>query len=41
MGRYLPAVPDMHHIAILRDVILAFEPQSALGPGVGLRAGFQ
>ena len=34
-------MPDMHHIAILHDVIFAFETQRAFGAGIGFGAGFQ
>ena len=34
-------MPDMHHVAILHDVVLAFETQCAFGAGVGFGAGFQ
>jgi len=33
-------MPDVHHIAILDDVVLALEAQSAFGAGVGLGASF-
>ncbi len=35
------AMPDMHHVAILHDVVLAFEAQRAFGAGVGFGAGFE
>ena len=34
-------MPDMHHIAILHDVVLAFQTQRALGARVGFRARFE
>ena len=37
----LSAVPDMHHIPILDDVIFAFQSQRAFGAGVGFGARFQ
>src|ERR1700676_3322647 len=40
-GTCLSAVPDMHHIPILHDVVLAFEAQRALGAGVGFGTRFQ
>ena len=35
------AMPDMHHIAILHNVVFAFETQRALGAGVGFGTGFE
>ena len=29
-------VPDMHYVAILHDVLLAFQPQLAFGASIGL-----
>ncbi len=37
----LPAVPDVHHIAVLHHVFFAFKAQRALGARRRLRAGFQ
>jgi len=37
----LTAVPDVHYIAILHDVIFAFEAQRAFGARVGLGTRFQ
>jgi len=36
MGRHShsPAMPDVHHIAVLHDVILAFKAQRTLGSGI-------
>ena len=34
-------MPDVHHIAVLHDVVLAFEAQSAFGAGVGFGARFE
>jgi hypothetical protein len=34
-------VPNVHYIAILHDVVLAFQAQRAFGAGVGLRASFE
>ena len=34
-------MPDVHHIAILHDVVFAFEAQGAFGAGVGFGAGFE
>src|ERR1700692_2301349 len=36
-----PAVPDMHYVAILHDVILPFEAERSFGAGIGFGAGFQ
>src|SRR5436305_2006391 len=36
-----PAVPYVQNVAILHDVIFSFQPQLALGAGVGLGSGFQ
>src|SRR5579862_2028785 len=36
-----PAMPDMHYVAILHDVVLAFQAQSSFCAGVGFRSGFQ
>ena len=33
--RRLPAVPDVHHVAIVHNVLLAFEAQGALGACCG------
>jgi len=32
----LTAVPDMHYVAILYNIFLAFQAQLALGPCIGL-----
>jgi hypothetical protein len=37
---FSPAVPYMQHVAILHDVILAFEAELALGASVGFGPGF-
>src|SRR4051812_26966550 len=37
----LPAVPDVHYVAILHHVFLAFQAQSAADARGGLRAGIQ
>ena len=34
-------MPDVHHVAILHDVVFAFEAQRAFGAGVGFGAGFE
>ena len=34
-------MPNVHHVAILHDIVFAFEPERALGTGVGLGAGFE
>jgi hypothetical protein len=34
-------VPDVHHVAVLHDVVFAFEPQRAFGAGIGFGAGFE
>jgi hypothetical protein len=34
-------MPYVHHISILHDVILSFEPELALGACVGFGAGFE
>jgi len=39
--RKLAAVADVHHVAVLDDVVLAFEAQRAFGAGVGFGAGFE
>ncbi len=36
-----PAVPHVHHVAVLDDVVLALQAQGAAGAGVGFRAGFE
>src|SRR4030088_2258289 len=36
-----PRVPNVHHVAVLHDVVFAFEAQGALGAGVGFGAGFE
>jgi len=38
--RALPAVPYVHHVSILHDVVLAFQAQRAFGAGVRFRACF-
>src|SRR5262244_1539522 len=35
----LSAVPDVHHVSVLDDVVLALEPQRAFGTRVGLGTG--
>ena len=35
-----PRMPDVHYIAILHDVIFAFQAQRAFGARVGFGAGF-
>jgi hypothetical protein len=35
------AVPNVHHISILHDVVFAFQAQRAFGAGVGLGTGLQ
>ena len=35
------AMPDMHHIPILHNVVFAFKTQCAFGAGIGFGAGFK
>src|ERR1700724_4546763 len=35
------AMPDMHHVAILHNVVFAFKTQRAFGAGIGFRASFK
>src|SRR5882672_8636515 len=37
----LSGMPDVHHIAVLNDVIFAFESQCAFGARVGFGTGFE
>src|SRR5271169_3550348 len=37
----LARVPNVHHVTILYDVVLAFQAQRAFGAGIGFRAGFE
>src|SRR5437870_5649881 len=37
----LPAMPDMHHVAILYDVVFAFQTQYAFGARIGFGTGFE
>src|SRR6185312_13022003 len=37
----LTAVPDVHHVAILHNIFLSFEPQRAFGAGRGCRTGIE
>src|SRR5271166_3329383 len=39
--RSLAAMPDVHHVTVLHDVVFAFQAQRAFGAGVGFRAGFE
>ena len=34
-------MPDMQHVAVLHNVVLAFQPQLALGSCVGFRSRIQ
>ena len=34
-------MPDMHHVAILHDVVFAFQAQRAFAAGVGFGTSFQ
>jgi hypothetical protein len=34
-------MPDMHHVAILHDVVFAFQPQRSFGSRVGFGASLE
>src|SRR5215469_4194608 len=40
-ARKLATVADVHHIAVLDDIVLALQPQRPFGAGIGFRAGFE
>src|SRR5438445_12169701 len=37
----LPAMPNVQHVSVLDDVVLAFQSQHAFGAGVGFGRGFE
>jgi len=37
---FLSAVPNVHHVSILHDVVFAFEAQGAFGSGIRFRSRF-
>ena len=39
--KFLPAMTNMHDVAILHDVLFALEAKSAFGTGVGLGTRLQ
>src|SRR5208282_5353751 len=41
LGTRSAGMPDVHHVAILHDVVFAFEAERAFGAGVGFGAGFE
>ena len=34
-------MPDVHDVAVLHDIVFAFEAESTFGASVGFRAGFE